>query len=274
MAKPTVGPHSPEDLGRLGASLIKEGISVSSVGVGEDYNEDLMTQLARRSDGNTYFVAESADLGRIFAAEFGDALNVVAKQIKLVITFPESVHPLKIVGLEGRVREDRVELSYNQLYGGQEKYVLVEIALDETVAGVTREIAQANVTYKDATSGQSFVVASSVQATSSDQLDLVQASQNWGVRSAWNLNVNALAYDKAIELADKGDAQKAAEVLNQSAEQLEKEAEISGDEALREKARLVKGQADQIESQGRMSKTNRKILRADGYQDLNQQKSR
>ncbi len=51
-----VGPSSPEDLGRLGAALAKENISVTTVGLGLDYNEDLMTRLAQRSDGNTYFV--------------------------------------------------------------------------------------------------------------------------------------------------------------------------------------------------------------------------
>ncbi|MFT5473389.1 MAG: Ca-activated chloride channel family protein [Kiritimatiellia bacterium] len=269
-----VGPHTPEDLGRLGASLIKEGISVSSVGVGQDYNEDLMTQLARRSDGNTYFVAESMDLVRIFSAEFGDALNVVAKQIKLVITFPESVHPVKIVGLDGRVRDDRVELNYNQLYGGQEKYAIVEVILDETIAGITKEIAQANVTYTDATSGRSIVVASTVQATGSARPEKVEASLNWAVRNAWSINVNAIGYDEAIEWADKGDAKKAADILNKSAQQLEQDGRESGDEQLIQKARLVKSQADDIEKQGRLSKYNRKLLRADGYQDLQQQETR
>ena len=41
-----VGPSSPADLARLGAALIKEGISVTTIGIGTDFNEDLMTQLA------------------------------------------------------------------------------------------------------------------------------------------------------------------------------------------------------------------------------------
>ena len=59
-----VGPSSPEELGRLGAALMKEGISVTTVGLGLGYNEDLMTRLAQRSDGNTYFVESSSDLPR------------------------------------------------------------------------------------------------------------------------------------------------------------------------------------------------------------------
>ncbi len=60
-----VGPRMPEDLGRLGASLLKENISVTTVGVGTDYNEDLMARLAQNSDGNTYFVESGVDLPRI-----------------------------------------------------------------------------------------------------------------------------------------------------------------------------------------------------------------
>ena len=70
-----VGPSSPEDLGRLGAALIKEGISVTTIGVGTDYNEDLMARLSQNSDGNTYFVESGRDLPRIFAAELGDVFE-------------------------------------------------------------------------------------------------------------------------------------------------------------------------------------------------------
>ncbi|MCG8653135.1 MAG: VWA domain-containing protein, partial [Pirellulales bacterium] len=40
--KANVGPKSPRELERLGASLVKEGISVSTLGLGLGYNEDLM----------------------------------------------------------------------------------------------------------------------------------------------------------------------------------------------------------------------------------------
>ena len=78
-----VGPRQPEDLGRLGAALMKEHIAVTTIGVGTDYNEDLMTRLAQQSDGNTYFVESSADLPRIFAAELGDVLSVFAREVVL-----------------------------------------------------------------------------------------------------------------------------------------------------------------------------------------------
>ena len=67
-----VGPSSPTELGDLGASLSKDGITVTTIGLGTGYNEDLMANLAGYSDGNHAFVKDAEDLARVFKYEFGD----------------------------------------------------------------------------------------------------------------------------------------------------------------------------------------------------------
>ena len=54
---------------------------MTTLGLGLDYNEDLMTQLARKSDGNHYFIENTADLARRFGYEFDDVLSVVAQEV-------------------------------------------------------------------------------------------------------------------------------------------------------------------------------------------------
>jgi len=65
-----IGPSSPMELADLGRSLGKESISVSTLGVGPGYNEDLMMQLAAASSGNHVFVEVEASLVAIFNREF------------------------------------------------------------------------------------------------------------------------------------------------------------------------------------------------------------
>ena len=79
--KPILVSSSSKALGRSRISLIKEGISVTTLGLGEGYNEDLMNQLARRSDGNHTFIESPTQLVKIFNAEFGDILSVVAQKL-------------------------------------------------------------------------------------------------------------------------------------------------------------------------------------------------
>ena len=100
-----VGPSSPEELGLLGASLVKEGVSVSTLGVGLGYNENLMAALATRSDGNTYFIENGDDIPRIFDAELGDAFQVAARDVKLSIRFRDAVRTEFPVGKDGETRE-------------------------------------------------------------------------------------------------------------------------------------------------------------------------
>ncbi|MGD9141961.1 MAG: VWA domain-containing protein, partial [bacterium] len=64
-----VGPSSTGALASLGRQLESEGITVTTIGVGLDYNEDLMTALAAESGGNAYFASTGRELPTIFAEE-------------------------------------------------------------------------------------------------------------------------------------------------------------------------------------------------------------
>src|ERR1035441_6359246 len=54
-----VGPSTPRELRRFGGDLAERGISVTTIGVGDDYNEDLMAGLAEASDANYYYVKDT-----------------------------------------------------------------------------------------------------------------------------------------------------------------------------------------------------------------------
>ncbi|MCK5100270.1 MAG: VWA domain-containing protein, partial [Desulfobacteraceae bacterium] len=267
-----VGPRMPEDLGRLGAALLKENISVTTVGVGVDYNEDLMARLAQRSDGNTYFVESGFDLPRIFAAELGDVLNVVAKQVKVTITLPQNVRPVNIIGREGRIKGRKIELSMNQLYGDQEKYALVEVNLPKSIAGSKIKIAQVEVRYENPFNKKQETSRGTSYASFSSDLDKVAKSSNLDVIREYQLNLNALAQEKAIELSDKGKKKEAVRELKQSAVKLKQIGNLYNDDELLKEADALEVQAEMIEAQG-MSKKSRKILRTQSYQMKNQQLS-
>ncbi len=267
-----VGPRMPDDLGRLGAALIKENISVTTIGVGTDYNEDLMAQLAQKSDGNIYFVESGIDLPRIFAAELGDVLNVVAKKVTITITLPDNVKPLNIIGREGRIRGNKVELFMNQLYGNQEKYALIEVKIPESKPGSRIKIARADVVYDNPfTQSREKSTGVSYASFSSDPKKVAK-STNIGVVREYQLNLNAMAQEKAIKLSDKGKKKEAVKELKQSAARLKQIGTLYQDEAMLQEADAIETRADTIESQG-MSKKSRKILRTKSYQMKNQQLS-
>ncbi|MBF0468563.1 MAG: VWA domain-containing protein [Desulfamplus sp.] len=268
-----VGPSTPDDLGRLGAALLKEGISVSTVGVGTDYNEDLMARLSHNSDGNIYFVESSVDLPGIFTAELGDVLSVVARKIIITIEMPEGVRPIRIIGRDGTINNNRVELSMNQLYGGQKKYILVEARIPESNSGQQMKIATADISYENPFSLKSVEDQGASFITFSEDKDEVAGSANIGVVREYELNINALAREKAITLSDEGKKEEAVQALKDSAAKLKSVGSAFKDEALMEQAAELENQAEAIDREG-MSKKSRKLLRTESYQMKTQQKSK
>jgi Ca-activated chloride channel family protein len=210
-------PSSPDDFARLGASLGRERISVSTVGVGLDYNEDLMTRLARKSDGNTYFVSSSRDLPTIFNAELGDVLNVVARRVVVTVEVPAGVRPLACVGREGAIRGQRAEFELNQLFGGQEKFALVEVAA--THANEEREVPPLR---RFSRTPRSVNVTARGAARCTAVEREVIASANHQIRTDYAVTVTAEAKDQAVRMVDSNRRDEAARQLRARTVELEK----------------------------------------------------
>lgn len=266
-----VGPAKPDDLGRLGVSLLKEGISVSTIGLGTDYNEDLMTRLAQNSDGNTYFVEDSSDLARVFNAELGEVLSVVAREVKVKIEFTGGVKPLRIVGREGIVRGEQVEIYLNQLYGGQEKYALVEVEVPPTAHEKTRDLCKARVEYANLLTEKAGEASATAQAKFSREDTSVQQSANVAVQREYILNSIALTKDQGIALADQGQIVQANDYVITNAVNFKKWAVQNGDTSVLQQADALEKQGQQILIDRGVANENRKLMRAESQQTKSQQ---
>lgn len=266
-----VGPSQPADLARLGASLQKENIQVSTVGVGMDYNEDLMTGLARESGGNTYFVEHSADLPRILTAELGEAHQMVARRVTVQIDLPTGVHPVRIIGRDGRITRNQVEVPLHHLNGGQRRYALVEVVVDPHTPDASIELAQARVSYDHVLTSQRVTVPpQSVSVRFSPDVQEVEQAVNVEVEREVLFNRLAEARDEAIRHADEGRRAEAASSLRSIALDLDRVGGARGDDRLRQQAAQVGSDAEALEVDG-LSNPQRKRFRASSYQIITQQ---
>lgn len=266
-----VGPSAPADLARLGAALLKEGISVTTIGVGTDFNEDLMTQLAERSDGNHYFVESSRDLPRIFAAELGDVLSVAARSIRIEIQLPDGVRPLRLIGRDGKIRGNRVEIFLNQLYGGQEKYALLEVEVAAAEAGTERELARARCSYENALENRPESSESLARIRFSASRDEVVRSADRGVQKALVENEMAVARERAVDLINTGRKDDAVRQLREESAKLQSRSAALGFGDLADEAGVLDSEAREIDAEG-LSAPRKKELKSESYRIRTQQK--
>lgn len=142
-----VGPSTPKALGRLGIASAKQGISISTIGLGLGYNEDLMTILALKSDGNHGFARRAGDLEKMFQSELGNVLSVVAQRIRVKIQFPENIKPIRILENRFQIHRQHISFQWNQIYSNQKKFIIVEVKVPAQSQIKTLALADVHIQY-------------------------------------------------------------------------------------------------------------------------------
>lgn len=97
------------------------GISISTFGVGLDYNETLMTDMAETGAGNYYFIDAPEKMTSIFDNELNGLLNVAAQNAELRIKLPEGVTVLKSYPLNCLQKDNEILIKLRDLSPGDTK---------------------------------------------------------------------------------------------------------------------------------------------------------
>jgi Ca-activated chloride channel family protein len=205
-----VGPSSPRQLRRLGSDLAERGISVTTIGVGDDYNEDLMAGLAEASDANYYYVQDTEKLPEIFAKELGEMLSVAARDVRIEIICPDGVKPLGFIGRAEKFEDQKATVNLSQFTGGQNRYLFLRCLVE----GDKPEVARVNVNYKDEfNDGSDQSATGTARIDFTDDQKLSNNSVNGAVNAEKELMLTAVAKDEAMSQADAGNYKQAASTL-------------------------------------------------------------
>ncbi len=209
-----VGPSSPAELRRLGHALSERGISVTTIGVGDDYNEDLMAGLAEASDANYYYVNDAEKLPGIFAKELGELQCVAVRDVRIEIILPDGIKPLGFIGRSERFEGQRAEVRLSQFTPEQSRYVFLRCQVEKP----TPELAQVRVSYADELNGGSKeFIKDSVRVRFTEDKEQVARSVRPEITAQKELLLTAVAKDIALADADKGNYDLAAQRLSRQA---------------------------------------------------------
>ncbi|WP_300003123.1 VWA domain-containing protein [uncultured Cedecea sp.] len=212
-----VGPTSNSELADLAKIAAKKGIAITTIGIGNGYNEDLMTTISGYSDGNHAFVEHSSDMEKIFVREFNDVMSVVAQDVEVAIKTADQVIPVRLLGREGDITGNKVKVKLNQLYSNQEKYVLLEVIPAKGSNAETKPLADINVRYVNLGTKQVDSINQKIDLRYSDLAQKVREEQHDEVLVDSAIQKAAIESERAVKLMDEGKISEAKEVLNQNA---------------------------------------------------------
>ena len=113
------GVTDPHALGRMAARGLAKDWVVSTVGVGNDFNEHLMTTLADHGAGNYYYLENPAAFASVFEREYRHAAAAAASGVAISVPVQDGVHLIDAGGYPIEVRDGRAIFNPGNLRFGQ-----------------------------------------------------------------------------------------------------------------------------------------------------------
>jgi Ca-activated chloride channel family protein len=124
---------SVEDICAQVRELANAGVTTSTVGIGFDFNEELMTAIATAGQGNSWYGQRAEDLAESFDAELGFLNNLVWQDVRIHLETPMLSHMGQI-----KVRNDYVQNAGRQyclpaIAQGSEVWMAISLSMSEVI---------------------------------------------------------------------------------------------------------------------------------------------
>ena len=121
------GVTDPEALGRMAATAAGKEFAVSTLGVGADFNEFLMTQIADQGAGSYYYLDNPAAFTEIFQREFLAVKSAAATGIAVSLDLPRGVRLVDASGYPVAVKGETAVFYPGSLRSGQTRRIFLTL---------------------------------------------------------------------------------------------------------------------------------------------------
>jgi Ca-activated chloride channel family protein len=208
-----VDPHQIADTARLAAN---QGVRITSVGIGLDFNEDLMEAIAEAGRGQYHYVKVASDLDKVIAGELAGIQATVATAVELHLKAPcAGVQVAEVLGYESRRDGDTVIVPMADLSGNDSRKLLVKVHVPDADKGKIGAL-YGELVFKDASGGELKRTAVSLGVDRSDDGAVAAASVDKDVMGQVIQLDAAKTIREAAQAYESGDSARAMQVIEAS----------------------------------------------------------
>jgi Ca-activated chloride channel family protein len=201
-----VGITSLEEIVEHARELRVRGIVTSTMGVGADFNEELLEALARHGGGRFQYVETAKHIPDCVQGELGEMLQVAARKVAVEVALPDGIRCVEclndfVVDRSGVLA--RVHLG--DVIAGDTRRVLLQVAIEPTAARDRQELTGLAL-YVDSDTGRGTEQAfPPVELVATSRAEVEGQVTNEEVAREVALLLAARAKEQAASLVRKGD---------------------------------------------------------------------
>lgn len=205
------GITDPSALNTVARRHRHQGISVTTMGVGLDYNENLMTGLAEHGGGRYYFIESPRSIAHILGKEFESLTAILAQNATLEITLGRGFEVADVIGYTWEQKGTTCRIPLGDLSSGQTQDIIVELRAPSGTG--TAQVAQGVLQFSsDALAGYPQPEFRTAVAYTEDRA-VVEQHRDLKVQAQADVAVSTRAVERALESFDKGDTDAAVQKL-------------------------------------------------------------
>jgi Ca-activated chloride channel family protein len=143
-----VGETNPDRIAAMAKTYNDRGVYLSTIGLGRDFNDALLSQLARQGQGAYHYIDSAEEMDKVFRKEVLGLVQKAAGDVSVVFRPGPDVQLIGLTGYEGRPPAGPVEVRLQDMGTGDSQVVLAHLEVGPGPTG-QRQVATVELRYTD-----------------------------------------------------------------------------------------------------------------------------
>ena len=233
-------PNDAAPIAALAQAAGERHIAITSLGLGLDYDETIMGQIAQLSGGHFHYIENSSTVAAVFRDEVLRLQRIVGRNAVVTLTPGPGVRIESVVGPVVSQNNGSVSISIGDVSEGDTRDLLVRLSADGRRAGANVELVDAVMSFDDAVAGAGRLerrVFLGAKSTASET-EITTGRNEEVERDAARMQAAATQI-QAIALARGGELEAARAALASAVIEARTRAEATNDHYLAEEAQRM-----------------------------------
>lgn len=187
-------------------------VTLSTFGLGEDFEEDLLIAMAEAGKGNFYYIQSPDQIPHIFEQELAGLLSTVAQNLNIRVKPGAGVLITGVLGYPF-TKKNGLSINLPDMYSGESKIILLELVISPREEG-THNLLSMELDYADVRENLALINLQAGLEIKFTTHTGESPIENFEVIKQVELFRCAVAKEEAIRLADQGDFEGSKKVLH------------------------------------------------------------
>jgi Ca-activated chloride channel family protein len=212
-----VGITNTDEIVTQSMGLYQRGVSTSTIGIGADFNEDLLMPMAQSGGGNAWHVVEPDDMRGIFQVELEGLIAQFAHTVSLSLIPADGVRIVDMLNDFDLTETGRYRLP--NLQAGSPLDIVVQLKVGSETAGTQMRLLDLRLGFTPQEAKNAEVLKQAHTVEFANLAEVERGEMNEEVIKVVQFLMNARARNEAMQRLDRGDYAGAESVIGSALSQ-------------------------------------------------------